>query len=123
MEEKKKSKSKYFFRLLFALFIMFICVYAIGQNGFIQRKYSDKSLYTQERQHYHCYLYTEEQIKKFESDVENGKEIDVNAYLVNETVDYSNNSSKLGENISTMITKGAGKLDKLLNSVFSFLFE
>lgn len=111
MEEKKKSKSRYFFRLLFALFIMFICVYAIGQNGFIQRKYSDKS------------LYTEEQIKKFESDVENGKEIDVNAYLVNETVDYSNNSSKLGENISTMITKGAGKLDKLLNSVFSFLFE
>ena len=104
MEEKKKSKSKYFFKLLFALFIIFICVYAIGQNGFIQRKYSNRS------------LYTEEQIKKFESDVENGKEIDVNAYLIDESVDYSNNSSKLGENISTMITKGAGKVAMCLRS-------
>lgn len=111
MKEKKKSKSRYFFRILSFLFLLFIVVYAIGQNGFIQRRYSDKT------------LYTEEQIKKFENDIENGKEIDINAYLKDEKIDYANNSSKLGENISELINKGAIKLDKLLNSVFSFLFE
>ena len=111
MEEKKKNNGKYFFWVLFALFIVFICVYAIGQNGFVQRKYSDKT------------LYTEEQIKKFESDIENGKEIDVNAYLTDKKVDYSNNSSKLGDYMSDMINTGARKLDKILNSLFAFLFE
>ena len=111
MEEKKKNKNLYFFKILFVLFIVYICVYAIGKNGFVERKMKDKT------------LYTEEQIRKFESDVENGQEVDVNAYLDNKVVDYSNSSSKLGENVSNLINKGASKLDKMLNSVFSFLFE
>ena len=48
-------------------------------------------------------LYTEEMIKQFESDVKNGKEIDINDYLTYEEVDYSNKSSELGEKISKSV--------------------
>lgn len=109
--ENNKKKNNYFIRLIFVLFIIYLCVYAIGENGFIERKYSNKT------------LYTEEQIKKFEDDVLNGKEIDINKYLSNEESDYSNSISKLGENMSNLINVGADKLDKLLSSVFQFLFE
>lgn len=109
--ENNKKKNNYFIRLIFVLFIIYLCVYAIGENGFIERKYSNKT------------LYTEEQIKKFEDDVLNGKEIDINKYLSNEESDYSNSISKLGEDMSNLINVGADKLDKLLSSVFQFLFE
>lgn len=44
---------------------------------------------------------TEEQIKKFEEDVKNGVDIDMNDYLTIETVSYQNNISSLGYNISS----------------------
>ncbi len=37
---------------------------------------------------------TEEEIKRFESDVKNGKNIDINTYFTNNTTDYSNNLTK-----------------------------
>lgn len=110
MEEKRKKKN-YFPKILFGLFILYLCVYAIGKNGFVERKYSNRT------------LYTEEQIHKFEKDVENGKEIDINQYLSNENIDYANSVSKLGEKVSKLINVGASKLDKILNDIFSFLFE
>ena len=44
---------------------------------------------------------TDEQIKKFEEDVKNGVEIDINDYLSMETISYQNNISSLGYNLSS----------------------
>ena len=46
---------------------------------------------------------TDEQIKKFEEDVKNGVEIDLNEYLSMETISYQNNISSLGYNMSSML--------------------
>lgn len=46
---------------------------------------------------------TDEQIKKFEEDVKNGVEIDINDYLSMETISYQNNISSLGYNLSSTL--------------------
>ncbi len=46
---------------------------------------------------------TDEQIKKFEEDVKNGVEIDINDYLNMETISYQNNISSLGYNLSSTL--------------------
>ena len=45
---------------------------------------------------------TEEQIKKFEEDVKNGVNVDINDYLAFNEVSYQNNLSSLGNNISNI---------------------
>lgn len=51
---------------------------------------------------------TEEQIKKFESDVKNGVEIDINDYVFKEK-DYSNKIVKINDKISDVIEYGFKK--------------
>lgn len=58
---------------------------------------------------------TEEQIKTFEQDVKEGKEIDINDYVINR-VDYSNN-------LSNNIYKVSLKLERGLDSVIKFIFK
>jgi len=110
MDGKKKS-SKVFGRVLILLFIMLLCLYAISSTGYLQRLNQNKA------------LFTEEQIKKFEEDVENGNYVDINDYIVPEMVDYSNGSSRLGEKISNAIDYTSHKSLELFNSFFAFLFK
>ena len=110
MEENKKS-SNWFSRILLLLFIMFLCLYAISSTGYLQRLNQNKA------------LFTEEQIKRFEEDVENGNYVDINDYIVPEIVDYSNSSSNLGEKISNAIDYTSHKSLELFNSFFAFLFK
>lgn len=111
MEANKKGKFTWFFRTLFVLFIMFLCLYAISANGYLKKTNEHKT------------LFTEEQIKQFEHDVESGKEIDINEYITYEEIDYSNSSSDLGEKISSAIDFSANKSIEIFNSLFSFLFN
>ena len=65
---------------------------------------------------------TEEQIKKFEDDVKNGKEIDLNSYLEKTTIDYSNSLTrstsqanlKLNEYLKKFLTGGFDILGKFI---------
>lgn len=68
-------------------------------------------------------LYTEEQIKKFESDVSNGEYLDYKDYTLAKDIDYSNKMSDLGENISELISATANRSIKFFNTFFSYLFE
>ena len=111
MEDKKKPNYNVFFRVLFAFFVLFLCLYSISVNGFVQRNNKEKT------------LYTEEQIKKFEEDVKNGKEIDIDAYIDNSKVDYSNNISNFGETVSGIIDYSSDKTMDLLEKFFEFLFK
>lgn len=111
MENNNKKKSNIFFRVLFVLFVLFLCVYSISSNGYIEKNNENKT------------LFTEEQIKKFENDVEEGKEIDINEYILPNDIDYSNSISDLGEKISNAIDFTANKSIDALNSFFAFLFN
>lgn len=110
MEEKKKG-TKILGRILLFLFIMFLCLYAISSTGYLQRLNQNKA------------LFTEEQIKKFENDVENGNYVDINDYISPEKIDYSNRSSNFGEKLSKAIDYGSHKSIELFNSFFAFLFK
>lgn len=101
-----KKKKNYFLRILSLLFLIFISLYIAMESGYYEAKLSKKT------------TMTEESIKKFESDIKNGKPIDINSYSYNEFTDYSNNTTNLaifvGENVEKFMTSG-------INSVFEFL--
>ena len=109
--EKNSKRLNFFIKVMLILFIMFLCLYSVSTNGYLRKINQNKT------------LYTEEMIKKFEQDVKDGNYIDIDEYLKDETIDYSNNISKLGEKVSLGISKGAVKIMELLNSLFAYLFN
>lgn len=109
--EKKKNKYVQQFKMFFIILcIIFICLYAISLNGYNNQEYKKT-------------LYTEEQIKRFENDVKNGKDINIDDYLTYDEIDYSNNFSKYGEKLSNAIDFIANKSIKAIISFFSVLFK
>lgn len=109
MENKKKSNI--FNKLFLILIIMFLCLYSISVMGYKDKRQETKT------------LYTEEMIRKFESDVEKGKEIDINDYFTYEEVDYSNKSSDLGEKISKSVDYVSSKSLEFMSNLFTYLFD
>lgn len=109
MENKKKSNI--FNKIFFILLIMFLCLYSISVMGYKDKRQENKT------------LYTEEMIRKFEKDVDNGKEIDINDYLNYEEVDYSNKSSELGEKFSKTVDFVSEKSLEWMSNLFTYLFD
>lgn len=107
---KKKKPSRHFFRILTALFIMFMIVYILLEFGYYESKLSRQSTLTHEN------------IQKFEQDVKDGKPIDLNSYLIEEEVDYSNSVSRAGtaisETVNTFMTEGLSSVAEMLKKLF-----
>ena len=94
MEEEKKVNYDVFFRVLFVLFVLFICIYMILLSGFVEFENKNNT------------LYTEEQIRMFENDVKNGKEIDLNKYI-EEIIHNKELLIKMGEKAKELSNKDA----------------
>lgn len=109
MEGKKKNN--WFFKILLVLFIMFLCLYSMSINGYVDSINKKRT------------LYTEEQIKKFESDVDKGEYLDLKDYTLVDEIDYSNRMSDLGVSVSELISYTADKSIELFNQLFAYLFE
>ncbi|MBE6152502.1 MAG: hypothetical protein E7165_04245 [Firmicutes bacterium] len=92
-ESKTKIRNKFFRWSLFLLFVAFVTLYLSQATGYYEYEQSRKT------------AFTEEQIKQFEQDVKDGKEIDINNYLENTNKDYQNNISKVTLNVSEAISK------------------
>ena len=99
-------KIKYLKFISVILFLTFIVVYSIGESGYYEYKLSNKK------------NLTEEQIKKFENDVKEGKDIDIKKYLIDNRVDYTNNLSRVTYKISD---KANRILKKGIESVFKYI--
>ena len=78
---------------LTTLFIIFIGLIVSNKNG-----------YSEYEMHKKVEL-TNEQIEKFENDIKNNKNIDIDNYLKNITEDYSNNISTTCLNFSNTTSK------------------
>ncbi|MBR4671837.1 MAG: hypothetical protein IKO78_01380 [Bacilli bacterium] len=78
-----------------SVIFIFLILYFFGGRMYEYRQHEKKVL-------------TEEQIKKFESDVKNGVEIDINDYVFKEK-DYSNKIVKINDKISDVIEYGFKK--------------
>lgn len=109
MEGKKKGN--WFLKILLVLFIMFLCLYSMSINGYVDSINKKRT------------LYTEEQIKKFENDVSNGEYLDLKDYTLVDEIDYSNKMSDLGVEVSDLISYTANKSIDFFNKLFSYLFK
>lgn len=106
---KKTKKNKLFKFIFMAFFLSFLVIYFSELTGYYEYQNHKKS------------VLTEEQIKKFEKDVLNGKEIDINEYLVTDNTLYNNKLSKLASKLSTgissLIESGVENVFKLLSNL------
>lgn len=99
-------KDKIFNTCFTILFIIFIGLYISNRSGFYDYE-----------AHKRVEL-TNEEIIKFEEDVKNNKEIDVESYLNNTKVDYSNGISKASLSFSNTTDE---YIKRGINGVFKFI--
>jgi len=97
--------------ILILLFIAFIGISISNKTGYYDYEF-----------HKRVEL-TNEEIEKFEEDVKNNKEIDINDYRGNTIEDYSNKISKFGNSVSNItskyIKKGINEILDTLNKLLS----
>ncbi len=104
----KKNKKNKIFKFIFMIFLMsFIVIYFSELTGYYEYENHKKA------------TFTEEQIKKFEQDVKDGKEIDINNYLEIEDKKYNNKlsnfSNKFSNTISDIVQSGVDNTFKFLS--------
>ena len=104
---KKDSKNKILKFIFYVLFISFLVIYFSELTGYYEYQNHKKT------------TLTEEQIKKFEDDIKNGKEVDINDYLINDRIKYnnalSNLASKLSDGISKIVNNGVEYIFKYVS--------
>ena len=103
---KKKKENKLYKFIFMIFFVSFLVIYFSEITGYYQYQSHKKA------------ALTEEQIKKFESDVASGKEVDLTEYLSVDDRNYNNKlskiTSKLSDGISYIVQSG-------IESAFKFL--
>lgn len=97
-------RNNIFKAILLLLFLMFLALYYSANTGLVDYQAKSKM------------ELTEEQIKKFESDVKNNVEIDLEEYIVDYEGQYDNNISKTTMNISKTI-------GETIQNTLNFIFE
>ena len=102
LSKKKKVFLNY---LIIFLFVVYMFLFVASKNGYITNE-KRNNLY-----------FTNEQIQKFEKDIEEGKDIDVESYI-KEKKDYTNSFSKLGYNVSNGVVY---IVNNSLREIFSFV--
>lgn len=106
-EDKKKLCNKIFARIFICLFIAFFALYVCEATGYYEFEQHKKTTLTSEK------------IKEFENDVKEGKNIDINKYIVDDVYDYETKVSKTGlyisKNIGDIVKTGLENTFKFLN--------
>lgn len=75
------------------MFVCFLALYIVGLTGYFDYKQHEKMLLTKEN------------MKLFEQDIKEGKQVDLKDYMLDEEYDYNNNVSRLGMDLSNNIQK------------------
>ncbi len=100
------NREKIFKFVFVVLLLTYLSLYFAGVAGYYEyNNYKKMSL-------------TEEQIEKFEQDVKDGKEVNVEDYIIEEKKVSNNKIANLGKKISFTIS---GSLSKVLSSGFKTL--
>lgn len=92
-EDKQNLGNKIFRRVWFGLFLIFLTLYVTQASGYYEYEISKKA------------TFTEEQIKQFEQDIKDGKNVDVEEYISNTTKNYQNKLSSTALSFSETISK------------------
>ena len=103
------KKKKWVSVLFIGITIIFVCSYVVSQSGYYEYSMqSRKNL-------------TEEEIKQFEQDVKEGKDVDITDYLKEKETDYTNTLTRTTVKISTKVNDclkaGIESIFKVLNQL------
>lgn len=98
---KKESIFKF---ILLCFIICFLVILFAGKTGHYEKKLRDNS------------ILTEEQIKKFEEDLKNGKNVDISNYVINKNKDYT---TKLTSDVYSVSLKVEKTIDKIVKFIFN----
>ena len=112
MEDKPKSKiNKNAKRIFYLLIILFFTLYFANKTGYYESRLQSKTNLTKEA------------IERFEKDVAEGKEVDINNYIDTSVKEYNNKYSSLGLGISNAIDKGVNKSIDFFLKIIKTLFS
>ena len=104
----KKKKNRLFKIIFWLFFLSFMLIYFSELTGYYEYKNYQKS------------IMTNEQIKQFEQDIKDGKEVNLDNYVV-EKVNYNNKLSdtanSLSNGISKLVKGGVENTFKLINNL------
>ena len=107
-EDKQTLGNKIFRRTWITMFLIFLTLYVSQASGYYEYEISKKA------------DFTEEQIKKFEQDIKDGKNIDIEEYMSNTSKNYQNKLSSsalsLSETISKYTKMGIEKVFSIIGS-------
>ena len=92
MIEKKKIRAQLFRIIVIISFVCFLTLFIANRYGYYEFRNYERTMLTLE------------QIKQFEQDVQDGKEIDLQNYLTNIRKNYQNNISRAGLTISNTVS-------------------
>lgn len=110
-EKVKKIITKIFWKFFLVLLIGFTAIYISEATGYYEFEQHNKK------------VLTEEKIKQFEEDIANGKNIDINNYVVTNEQNYETKLSKFGDKMSNKVEKfvvdGLNNTFKFLNNVIN----
>ena len=101
-----KLRTKVFRSTVVILFAIFLTMFVSNKYGYYEYKKQEQV------------TLTAEQIKQFEEDVKNGKNIDLENYLEKTNKNYQTKFSQLGLNISNSI---ANTIEKGVNKFFGYI--
>lgn len=90
---EKKKKNNWFLKIIGVLFVIYLSLTIAINTGYYEAKVNEKT------------IVTEENMKKFEEDVKNGREVDIKDYISDTTKDYSSNTSKAGVKLASIVEK------------------
>lgn len=106
MKDKNKLINKTFKMFVIISFAIYLTIFISNKYGYYEyQKLKQVTL-------------TQEQIKKFEEDVKNGNNVEIEDYLDNVNVNYQTKLSQIGLNISNTLSK---TISKGVDGFFSYV--
>lgn len=97
-------KNKIFLFIFLSFLVFFIVMLIAEEEGYYKNR-NEKAK-----------IMTEEQIKRFEEDISEGKDIDLSTYELYNDVDYSNN-------VTSNIYKVSLKLESAMHKILKIIFK
>lgn len=86
--------NKIFNTIVFCLFVIFLSIYGASKAGYFE--------YTNKKEA----KFTEEKMKKFEKDLEAGKNVNLKDYLSSDIKNYDNKITNMGSVLSDIVSNG-----------------
>ena len=82
------------------IIISFLSIFLSSKTGYYEYQNNKKT------------VFTEEKIKEFEKDISDGKNVNIKDYITDESKDYSNKVTDLGNNVSNIINNSVNTILK-----------